>query len=63
MLKPGATTLVYDIDLGTRDSTLEFLSDPGDHTMRISAVSTCCANASKANERIVRIAPREAKYL
>jgi hypothetical protein len=31
--------------------------------MHMSAANTCCAKASKARDKIVTMAPKEAKYL
>ena len=45
------------------DPVLESVSDPGCSTGRGSRVKTCCVNASKAKDRMVNKAPKEAKYL
>lgn len=49
--------------LGRIDSALTFVLDPGSGTMRVSAAKTCCAKASKARDKMVTMAPKEAKYL
>ena len=45
------------------DPAVRFIPDDRSCIIRGSALRTCCVNASNAKDRIVRRAPKEARYL
>lgn len=49
--------------LGMIEWALAFVSDRRSDTGRVSVAKTCCVKASKANDKMVKRAPKEAKYL
>lgn len=49
--------------LGMMELALTSVSDLRSDTGRVSAAKTCCVKASKANDKMVKREPKEAKYL
>ena len=59
----GSPTWIYDVDLGIIEKGLKLVPELLDHFVLVSVVKTCCVNASKAKDKIVKLAPKETRYL
>ena len=62
-MDPGGTISVQEIARGRKDPALEFVPNPVVHMFLVSMAGTCCVNASKAGDRIMRMAPKAARHL